>query len=48
MAVGRWSAAQGIESLCDAGILEETSGRRRDGVYAYWDYLEPLREGTEL
>ena len=35
-------------TLCQAGILEETSGRSRDRVYAYREYLNLLREGTEL
>jgi Fic family protein len=42
------TAAKAIGSLCDAGILEETSGRRRDRVYAYSGYLDLLREGTEV
>lgn len=32
----------------DAGVLEETTGKRRDRSYAYSDYLARLREGTEL
>lgn len=46
-AVTRPTAAKAIDSLCDAGILEETSGRSRDRVYAYRDYLDLLKEGTE-
>ena len=42
------TATKAIESLCEAGILEETSGRKRDRVYAYREYLALLREGTEL
>jgi len=42
------TATKAIVSLCDAGILEETSGRARDRTYAYREYLELLREGTEI
>jgi Fic family protein len=42
------TATKAIESLCAAGILEETSGRKRDRVYAYRMYLDLLKEGTEL
>ena len=42
------TAAKAIDSLCQAGILEETSGRSRDRVYAYREYLNLLRKGTEL
>jgi hypothetical protein len=41
------TAAKAIESLCEAGILVETSGRRRDRTYAYEPYLDLLRAGTE-
>jgi Fic family protein len=42
------TATKAIESLCAAGILEETSGRKRDRIYAYREYLDLLKEGTEL
>ncbi len=42
------TAAKAIRSLCDAAILEETSGRSRDRTYSYGDYLDVLREGTEV
>ena len=29
------TVAKAIDSLCEAGILEETSGRSRNRVYAY-------------
>lgn len=41
------TAAKAIASLCDSGILEETSGRSRDRTYTYRDYLGLLREGTK-
>jgi hypothetical protein len=44
----RPTAAKAIGSLCDAGILEETSGRKRDRTYTYMPYLDLLRVGTEL
>jgi len=42
------TAAKAIASLCDAGILEEISGRSRDRTYSYSEYLGVLREGTEI
>ncbi|MCD4749823.1 MAG: Fic family protein [Thermoanaerobaculales bacterium] len=42
------TAAKAVYSLCDAGILKETSGRRRDRTYSYSAYLDLLREGTEI
>ena len=44
----RPTAGKAIDSLVSAGILEETSGRKRDKVYAYRRYLDLLKEGTEL
>jgi len=43
----RPTASKAIMSLCEAGVLEETSGRSRDRIYAYRRYLELLRVGTE-
>lgn len=42
------TAGRAIEALEAAGILVETSGRKRDRVYAYEAYLDRLRTGTEL
>ena len=42
------TAAKAIDSLCETGILKETSGRSRDRVFQYSSYLDVLREGTEL
>lgn len=42
------TAAKAIASLCDAGILKEITGRGRDRTYAYTEYLDLIREGTEL
>ena len=37
-----------IATLVDAGILVETSGRRRDRSFAYRAYIEAIRGGTDL
>jgi len=44
----RPTAGRAVEALVQAGILVETTGRKRDRVYAYQAYLERLREGTDL
>ena len=44
----RPTAAKAVDSLCDAGVLEETSGRRRDRTFTYRPYLDLLRTGTDL
>ena len=43
----RPTAAKAVESLCQAGILKESSGRSRDRVYIYHEYLDLLKEETE-
>jgi len=42
------TATKAINSLVEAGILVETSGRSRGRTYAYRAYLDLLREGTEI
>ena len=42
------TATRAIEVLTDAGILAETTGRRRDRSFSYRAYLDRLRDGTEL
>lgn len=42
------TANKAILTLCSAGILEETSGRIRDRTFTYREYLDLLKEGTEL
>jgi Fic family protein len=42
------TAGRAIEALEAAGILVETTGKKRDRVYAYQAYIERLRAGTEL
>jgi Fic family protein len=41
------TAIKAISGLMDAGILVETTGRRRDRAYSYKAYLDILRSGTE-
>jgi Fic family protein len=41
------TATKAVSGLVDAGILVETTGRRRDRAYSYEAYLDPLRAGTE-
>jgi Fic family protein len=42
------TATRAIEVLANAGILVETTGKRRDRSFAYRAYMERLRAGTEL
>ena len=39
---------EALSALVDAGILIESSGRKRDRTFAYTGYLDLLRVGTEL
>jgi len=41
------TAGRAVDALVGAGVLIETTGRRRDRVWAYRRYLDVLREGTE-
>lgn len=42
------TAGRAIERLVAAGVLVETTGRRRDRSFVYRGYLDRLRVGTEL
>ena len=42
------TAGRAVEALVAAGVLAETSGRKRDRTWAYQAYLELLQVGTEL
>jgi Fic family protein len=42
------TATRAIETLVAAGVLVETTGRRRDRSFAYQAYIDRLRVGTEL
>jgi Fic family protein len=42
------TAGRAIELLVNAGVLVETTGKKRDRSFAYQTYLDRLRAGTEL
>ncbi len=42
------TATRAIGMLVDAGVLVETTGRKRNRSFAYQTYLDRLRAGTEL
>ncbi|MFW5876608.1 MAG: Fic family protein [Myxococcota bacterium] len=42
------TAAKAVSILVEAGVLTETTGRRRDRTFSYAAYLDLLRAGTEL
>lgn len=44
----RPTAGRALDALVGAGVLVETTGRRRDRSFAYLAYLKRLREGTDL
>jgi Fic family protein len=44
----RPTANKAITTLVGAGVLAETSGKRRDRTFGYSAYLDLLREGTDL
>ena len=44
----RPTATKAVTALVSAGVLSETSGRKRDQLFAYDRYLELLGRGTEL
>ncbi len=44
----RPTATKAIQTLIDAGVLVESSGRRRDRSFVYAAYLDVLKTGTEL
>jgi Fic family protein len=48
LATTKPTAGRAIDLLVAAGVLAETTGRKRDRSYAYRAYLEHLRVGTEL
>ena len=45
--VSKPTAIRTIEFLQNAGILRETTGQRRDRVYAYHHYLQVLTPDTD-
>ncbi len=42
------TAGKAIELLVSAGVLIESTGKKRDRAYAYQAYLVRLKVGTEL
>ena len=44
----RPTATKAVTTLVEAGVLTETSGKKRDRAYRYVAYLELLSAGTEL
>lgn len=42
------TATRAIETLIEAGVLVETTGKKRDRSFAYQAYLDRLRAGTDL
>lgn len=42
------TATRAIDTLVAAGVLVETTGRKRDRSFAYQAYIDRLRIGTEL
>lgn len=47
LGVSKPTAIKALEALQRAGILRETTGKRRDRVYAYHRYLQVLTQDTE-
>jgi len=48
LGVTKPTAGKAIDALCRAGVLRETTGKRRDRIYAYGRYLKVLSEDTAL
>lgn len=44
----RPAATRAIKTLMEAGVLAETTGKKRDRSFAYRDYLDRLRAGTDF
>jgi len=48
LGVSKPTAGRAVEALARAGVLVETTGRKRDRSWAYQGYLDRLRVGTDL
>ena len=48
LGASRPTAARAIRTLAEAGVLVETADSPRKRIYAYRNYIDLLREGTEL
>ncbi len=44
----RPTANKAVETLVEAGVLEETTGKKRDRTFGYAAYLDLLKAGTNL
>ena len=42
------TAGRAVDGLVEAGVLVETTGKRRDRAWSYRAYLDRLRDGTDL
>jgi Fic family protein len=42
------TAGRAVETLADAGVLVETTGKKRDRSWTYQRFLDHLRAGTEV
>jgi hypothetical protein len=38
----------GLKKMKEIGVLEELTGKRRDRIYAYKQYIAILNQGSEL
>jgi Fic family protein len=48
LGVSKPTAGRAVEALEKAGVLVETTGKKRDRSWVYQRYLDELRVGTEL
>jgi Fic family protein len=48
LGVSKPTAGRAVEALEKAGVLVETTGKKRDRSWVYQHYLDRLRVGTEL
>ena len=48
LATTKPTAAKAVGVLVDVGVLAEVTGKKRDRLFAYDQYLERLRAGTEI
>jgi len=48
LAATKPTASKPVAALVDAGVLVESTGRRRDRTFGYAAYLDRLRTGNDL
>ena len=46
--ISKPTVGKAIDALCQAGVLHEITGKRRDRIYAYRAYLDVLAEETSV